>query len=175
MVGQGLAVLPGALLGALITRVLATEALDSWGWRVPFLFGLIIGPPGLYICRRLDETAPFLATRRGPEQQKTLGAALAAHVRQVLATFGIIICGSIGFYLILLYMPTFPRTQLHLPLDQAFSAQALSLACMIVLISIFGALSDHIGRKPIMIGALILYFALTYPLFYWMYANPSFG
>jgi MFS transporter, MHS family, proline/betaine transporter len=46
---------------------------------------------------------------------------------------------------------------------------------MIVLIPVFGALSDHIGRKPIMIGALILYFALTYPLFSWMYANPSFG
>ena len=175
MVGQGLAVLTGALLGALITRVLAPEALDSWGWRVPFLFGLIIGPLGLYIRRRLDETAPFLATRRGPEQQTTLGAALAAHVREALATFGIIICGTIAFYVILLYMPTFARTQLHLPLDQAFSAQAISLACMIVLIPIFGALSDHIGRKPIMIGALILYFALTYPLFSWMYANPSFG
>ena len=174
MVGQGLAVLTGALLGALITRVLAPEALDSWGWRVPFLFGLIIGPLGLYIRRRLDETAPFLATRRG-QQQKTLGAALAAHVRETLATFGIIICGTIAFYVILLYMPTFARTQLHLPLDQAFSAQAISLACMIVLIPVFGALSDHIGRKPIMIAALILYFTLTYPLFSWMYANPSFG
>jgi MHS family proline/betaine transporter-like MFS transporter len=175
MVGQGLAVLTGALLGALITRVLAPEAIDSWGWRVPFLFGLIIGPLGLYIRRRLDETAAFLATRRPPEQQQMLGAALAAHVREALATFGIIICGTIAFYVILLYMPTFARTQLHLPLDQAFTAQAISLACMIVLIPIFGALSDHIGRKPIMIGALILYFALTYPLFSWMYANPSFG
>ena len=101
MVGQGLAVLTGALLGALITRVLAAEALDSWGWRVPFLFGLIIGPLGLYIRRHLDETAPFLATRRGPEQQQTLGAALAAHVREALATFGIIICATIAFYVIL--------------------------------------------------------------------------
>jgi MFS family permease len=71
-------------------------------------------------------------------------------------------------------MPTFARTQLHLPLDQAFSAQAISLACMIVLIPIFGALSDHIGRKPIMISALTLYFVSIYPLFSWMYANPSF-
>jgi len=91
MVGQGLAVLTGALLGALITRVLAPEALDSWGWRVPFLFGLIIGPLGLYVRRRLDETAAFLETRRAPEQQQTLGAALAAHVKESLATFGIII------------------------------------------------------------------------------------
>jgi MFS family permease len=175
MVGQGLAVLTGALLGAFITRILAAEAVDSWGWRVPFLFGLVIGPLGLYIRRRLDETAVFLATRRGPDQQQAFGAALAAHIREALATFGIIISGTISFYVILLYMPTFARTQLHLPLDQAFSAQAISLACMIVLIPIFGALSDHIGRRPIMIGALLLYLALTYPLFSWMYGNPSFA
>jgi len=174
MVGQGLAVLTGALVGAFITRVLAPEALDSWGWRVPFLFGLIIGPVGLYIRRRLDETAAFLATRRGTGPQQGLPAALAGHISEALATFGIVISGTISFYVILLYMPTFARTQLHLPLDQAFSAQAISLACMIVLIPIFGALSDQIGRKPIMIGALILYFALTYPLFAWLYRNPSF-
>ena len=174
MVGQGLAVLTGALLGTFITRIFTPEALDSWGWRVPFLFGLVIGPLGLYVRRRLDETGAFLAARRGAGQQQALGAALAAHVRPVLATFGIVVSGTIFFYVILLYMPTFARTQLHLPLDQAFSAQAISLACMIVLIPIFGALSDHIGRKPIMISALILYFVSIYPLFSWMYANPSF-
>jgi MFS family permease len=96
-------------------------------------------------------------------------------MREALATFGIVISGTISFYVILLYMPTFARTQLQLPLDQAFSAQAISLACMIVLIPIFGALSDRIGRRPIMMGALLLYFALTYPLFSWMYGNPSFA
>jgi MFS family permease len=174
MVGQGLAVLTGALFGAFITRVFTPEALDSWAWRIPFLFGLIIGPVGLYIRRRLDETEIFLAINRSTGKQKALGAALAAHFRPLLATFGIIVSGTISFYVILLYMPTFARTQLHLPLDQAFSAQAIGLACMIVLIPIFGALSDHIGRKPIIVGALILYFVLIYPLFSWMYANPSF-
>ena len=175
MVGQGLAVLTGALLGALITRIFTPEALDSWAWRIPFLFGLVIGPLGLYIRRRLDETEDFLAITRSTGKQQALGAALAAHVRQVLATLGVVVSGTISFYVILLYMPTFARIQLHLPLDQAFSAQAISLACMIVLIPIFGALSDHIGRKPIMISALVLYFALTYPLFSWMYANQSFA
>src|SRR6516162_4889597 len=63
MVGQGLSVLIGALLGALITRTLATEALHSWGWRIPFLLGLIIGPVGLFIRRHLQETDAFLETR----------------------------------------------------------------------------------------------------------------
>ena len=175
MVGQGLSVLTGALLGALITRIFTPETLDSWGWRIPFLFGLVIGPVGLYIRRRLDETQAFLATRRNTGKQQALGPALTAHVRQVLATFGIVVSGTISFYVILLYMPTFARIQLHLPLDQAFSAQAISLACMIVLIPIFGALSDLIGRKPIMVSALVLYFIVTYPLFSWMYANQSFA
>jgi MFS transporter, MHS family, proline/betaine transporter len=72
-------------------------------------------------------------------------------------------------------MPTFARTQLHLPLDQAFTAEVIGLACMTVLIPLSGALSDRIGRKPIIIGALTLYFALVYPLFSWVYDNPSFG
>jgi MFS transporter, MHS family, proline/betaine transporter len=54
MVGQGLAVLMGALLGTLLTRTLQPEALDSWGWRVPFLVGLAIGPVGLFIRRHLE-------------------------------------------------------------------------------------------------------------------------
>jgi MFS family permease len=87
---------------------------------------------------------------------------------------GIVIAGTISFYVILLYMPTFARVQLHLTLDQAFIAQAISLACMIVLIPIFGALSDCVGRKPITIAALLVYLVLTYPLFSWLNENPSF-
>jgi len=175
MVGQGLAVLTGALLGAFLTRILAPDALDSWGWRVPFLFGLVIGPLGLYIRRRLDETSAFLETRRGSQTRPALRAAFALHVRGVLATFGIIVSATISFYVILLYMPTFARIQLHLTLDEAFTAQAISLACLVVLTPLFGALSDRIGRKPIMIGALVLYLGLTYPLFSWMHDRPSFG
>ena len=67
MAGQGLAGLIGALAGVLITRGLSPEALTSWGWRIPFLFGLVIGPAGLFIRRYLDETEAFLAARRaGP-------------------------------------------------------------------------------------------------------------
>jgi MFS family permease len=174
MVGQGLAVLTGALLGAFLTRILAPEALDGWGWRVPFLVGLLIGPLGLYIRRHLDETQVFLESRRRSGEQRALATALASHAKDIFACMGIVISGTISFYVILLYMPTFARTQLHLPLDQAFLAQAISLTCMIVLIPIFGALSDHVGRKPVTIGALLIYLTVTYPLFSWVHNNPSF-
>ena len=175
MVGQGLAVLVGALLGALLTRSLAVEALDSWGWRVPFLLGLVIGPVGLFIRRHLQETEAFVEARAAATVRQGFGTTLATHLREVLVCMGLTTSGTISFYVILLYMPTFARTQLHLPLDQAFIAQSIGLVCMIVLTPLSGALSDRIGRKPIIIAALSLYLALVYPLFNWVYDNPSFG
>src|SRR4029079_10473009 len=80
-----------------------------------------------------------------------------------------------SFYVNLLYMPTFARVQLHLPLDQAFTAQAIGLVCMIALIPVFGALSDRIGRKPIIVSALTVYLIVIYPLFSWVHSNPSLG
>jgi MFS family permease len=175
MVGQGLAVLIGALLGALVTRSLAPETLDSWGWRIPFLAGLVIGPVGLFIRRHLEETEAFLEAREAGNIRQRFSATVGTHLKEALICVGIITSGTISFYVILLYMPTFARTQLHLPLDQAFIAQSISLVCMIVLIPLSGALSDHIGRKPIIIAALTLYLILVYPLFSWLLHNPSFG
>jgi MFS transporter, MHS family, proline/betaine transporter len=175
MVGQGLAVLIGALLGALVTRTLTPEALDTWGWRVPFMVGLVIGPVGLFIRSRLQETEAFLEARAAETVRTGLGATLTTHAREALVSMGLVTSGTISVYVIWLYMPTFARTQLHMPLDQAFIAQSISIVCTIVLIPLFGALSDRIGRKPIMIGALALYLVLTYPLFNWIHDNPSFG
>lgn len=175
MVGQGLANLIGALLGVLLTGSLSQESLDSWGWRVPFLFGLLIGPVGLYIRRHLEETEAFLKARARATAAEGIGATLAGHLRQVIVCIAIISAGTISVYVILVYMPTFATTQLHLTLNEAFTAVSLGLACMIVLTVVSGALSDRVGRKPIIIGALIVYLVLTYPVFDWVLDNPSFG
>jgi MFS transporter, MHS family, proline/betaine transporter len=173
MVGQSLAALLGALLGALLARLLTPEALEDWGWRVPFWFGLTIGPVGLFIRRYVEETEPFLASRRTSGALPAIGAALAAHYRGTLVSMGLVVAGTIQFYVILLYMPTFASTELHLPLGQAFLAQAVGLACMIAVIPFSGALSDHVGRKPVLVAAVVLYLGLTYPLFSWVHQEPS--
>jgi MHS family proline/betaine transporter-like MFS transporter len=82
--------------------------------------------------------------------------------------------GTISFYIILLYMPMFATTQLHLPLSEAFVAQSVGLAGLASLVPLSGALSDRIGRKPILIAALLPYLGLAYPLFAWVHANPTF-
>lgn len=174
--GLGAAVLMSTLLGALVTRGLTPDALDRWGWRVPFLFGLIIGPVGLYIRRHLDDTPDFVVTRGATKEEHAFGTTLAAHFKQMAVC--LILSGgpSIQFYVLLVYMPTFASTQLHLPLGTALVAQSVGLVFLVVLVPLFGVLADHIGRrKPIMIGAFALYLALAYPLFSWVHQSPSFG
>ncbi len=175
MFGQGTAVLTGTLLGALVTRGLTPEALESWGWRIPFLFGLIIGPVGLYIRRHLDETPDFVAMRGARREKQAFGTTLSGHVKQMAICFGLCGGGSIQFYILLVYMPTFANTQLHLPLSVALIAQSVGLTFLIMLVLLFGALADRVGRKPIMIGAFVLYLGLSYPLFSWVHQSPSLG
>lgn len=172
MVGQSLAALTGALAGALVTRGLSPEQVDSWGWRLPFLFGLIIGPVGLYIRRYLDETEAFLEARRQP-RAASHAASLFAHGRGLAVTFGLVICGTISYYVVLVYIPTFAKTQLGMPLADAFLAQVVGLVFLTGVIPVFGALSDRIGRRPILIAGTLAYFVLLYPLFAWVHSAPS--
>lgn len=175
MFGAGAAVLTGTLIGALVTRSLTPDALESWGWRVPFLFGLVIGPVGLYIRRHLAETPDFVATQGARTEKQAFGTTLAAHVKQMVLCLGLSGGASIQFYVLLLYMPTFANTQLHLPLSAALLAQWAGLAFLIVLVPLFGALADRVGRKAIMIGSLGLYLGLAYPLFSWVHESASLG
>jgi MFS transporter, MHS family, proline/betaine transporter len=173
--GAGLALLTGALMSSLVTLSLAPDAFDSWGWRFPFLFGLIIGPVGLYIRRRLGETEAFLEARAAAKEKDGLGRTVAIHLKEIVVGIGLFSGQAISLYVILLYMPTFATTQLHLPLSEAFIAQSIGLVCFTSLIPLFGALSDRIGRKPIFIGSLVLYLSVAYPLFFWVHASPSLG
>jgi MFS transporter, MHS family, proline/betaine transporter len=175
MFGQGTAVLTGTLLGALVTRGLSPEALQSWGWRIPFLFGLIIGPVGLYIRRHIEETPAFVTMRGAPIESHAFGTKLAAHFKEMVVCLGLSVGGTIQFYILLVYMPTFANTQLHMPLSAALMAQSVGLAFLIVLVLLFGVLADRIGPKPIMIGAFVLYLGLAYPLFSWVHESPSLG
>ena len=175
MVGQGLAVLNRCAFGGAHNAEPRGGDARQLGLAGPVSAWARYRSGWALHSRHLQETEAFLEARGAATVKQSFGTMLAAHVKEVLACMGIITSGTISFYVILLYMPTFARTQLHLPLDQAFLAQSISLACMIVLTPLSGALSDRIGRKPIIVAALTLYFVLVYPLFNWVHDHPSFG
>ena len=173
MVGQSLAALSGAIAGALVTRGLTPEQIDSWGWRLPFIFGLLIGPVGIYIRKYLDETDAFLESRKASTASGANKFSLIRNARSIAVSFGLVICGTISFYVVLVYMPTFAKTQLGIPLADAFVAQVIGLICLTLVTPLSGTLSDSIGRKPILMAAAIAYFVLLYPLFDWVHSAPS--
>ncbi|MCG4455268.1 MFS transporter [Pseudomonas sp. MMS21-TM103] len=175
MFGQGLAVFCGAAITALVTRGLTPEALDAWGWRIPFMIGLIIGPVGLWMRRHLSETSAFLEARQAPKEKQSLARMLRNHLREVIIVMALTVCGTVGFYVILVYMPTFASQQLNLPLTEAFTAQVIAVALMTLLMPVFGALSDRVGRRVLIIAATAGLLVALYPLFSWVHAAPSFA
>ena len=172
-VGLSLAALGGALAGWFVTQVLTPAQLDSWGWRLPFAFGLLIGPVGMWVRRNLEETEEFTAARATPGNNLPFMTMLRTHAHSVMVTFGLVICGTITYYVVLIYMPTFARTQLGMPLEDAFKAQVVALLCLTVIIPLVGALSDRIGRKPPMIVGTIACLIALLPLFRWLHAEPG--
>lgn len=173
MVGQSIAALAGALSGMLITQNLSPAQIDSWGWRIPFLIGLLIAPVGLYMRRHLEETEAFIEVSQSGAEKASLAAIWREHRRSVLVSFGLVLSGTIMYYVVLIYMPTYAKTQLNIPLTDAFIAQVMGLLCLTLLIPVFGAFSDRIGRRPVMMVASTLYFVLPYPLFAWLQAEPG--
>ncbi len=170
---QFAASLLGALIGSLVARSLAPDTLLAWGWRVPFAIGLLIGPIGLYIRHRLDETPAFAAGR--PQRAASpLRTALAVHLRVVLGGFGLVIYGTASVYVLVLFLPTYAARQFGLPPAGTLAASALMSAVLVVLCPLAGTLSDRWGRKPLLLGSSIGMAVLAYPLFAFLRGSPDF-
>lgn len=174
MVGQGLSALAGALAGVVITQTLDPESISAWGWRLPFALGLVIGPVGLFMRKHLDETQAFTAARRKPESA-TLSQLVANAPRRLASAFGMATSTTIYFYILLIYMPTYGKTELGLALRDAFLAQGAGLCVLIALTPVFGALSDRIGRRPVLLAGHAAFLVILLPLFAWVQNGPTLG
>ncbi|NUX55062.1 MULTISPECIES: MFS transporter [Paraburkholderia] len=171
MASQGLTTLLAAGFGALLTGGLSPEQMTSWGWRVPFFFGLLIGPVAFYIRARLDETPEFLAAQT---TQTPLRDTFATQKLRLVIAMGVVILGTVSSYL-MLFMPTYGVRQLGLAPSVAFAAIAVTGLIQMVFSPVAGHWSDLHGRTRIMLGAAVLLFVLVYPAFAFLIAHPSFG
>ncbi|VVE18905.1 membrane protein [Pandoraea iniqua] len=168
---QGLTTLLAAGFGALLTGNLTPEAMASWGWRVPFFFGLLIGPVAYYIRRRLDETPEFLDAE---PTQNPLRDTFTSQKERLLLAIGVVVMATVATYLVL-YMPTYAVKQLGMPSSAAFSAVLLTGVVQLIVAPIVGHWSDTHGRTKPMLAAAVALLVLVYPMFRFLDANPTFG
>ncbi|MDM0110924.1 MFS transporter [Variovorax sp. J22R133] len=167
---QGITTFLGAAFGMGLNTLLTQFQLLSWGWRIPFFFGLLLGPVGLYIRRHLDEGEEFskdAATKVAPVR-----SALLDQRGRTLASMGLIILATIISYTGL-YMPTFAVKQLGLPASVSFMGTVWLGVLQFSLVPFYGALSDRIGRIAIMRNAAIAMGVIIVPLFYLLVTFPS--
>ncbi len=168
---QGISLLLAAIFGAVLNNMLTADQLASWGWRVPFIFGLLIAPAGIYIRRHLDEAPEFKDSSERTDAP--LRDTFSSQKLRLLIGSGSVIMATVSVYLSL-YIPTYAVKQLGLPAWSSFAAMSVAGLIMFVGSPLVGALSDKIGRTPFMIASSALYIVLTYPMFVFLTNSPGF-
>jgi MHS family proline/betaine transporter-like MFS transporter len=166
---QGLTALLATGFGAAITSALSPEQVIGWGWRIPFIFGVVIAPIGFYIRRCVSETTDFQTLRH---VRSPLRAIVSEAKRGIVIAFGLVVLGTVAMYTIL-FMPTYAVRQLSLPMPNSFAAGLLTGVLQFVFIPVFGALSDRIGRTLIPIIAAATISLVIYPAFAWLSIEPT--
>ncbi len=169
---QGLAAIMAAAFGSVLNAWLPQPQLESWGWRIPFVFGLLVGPVGYYIRSHLDETPEFLATRSA-QKASAPGVSFANQWLNLLLAVGIVAQSTVGVYVLQLYMPLYAVKQLHLPATASFAVVVLNGGLQFIFSPLMGALSDRLGRIRIMLGTSIFMGVTIYPMFAWLQAHPT--
>ena len=159
------------LFGLVLTSELSHQQLLDWGWRIPYVFGLLVGPVGLYIRSRIAETPEFLDAEKAP--RVPIGDLLERHPVSTLLAFGAGIISNSSYYL-LLYIPTYGVKTLHLPAYTGFAATLVGGIILAVFSVVAGRWSDRIRpRSRIMLVTAWLFLLGAYPSFWLMDAFPS--
>lgn len=158
---QGASTLMASAFGLGLTSWLTETQIQDWGWRIPFAFGLIIGPVGLYIRRHVHEPASFVAQEKSHAPLKDL---MGRQKTLLLLAMGLMVI-STGVNYMLNYVPTYATKTLHLPGSAAFTATLVAGVILTVVTPLMGLWAEKVGRVPLMWGSLILLALTIYPAF----------
>jgi MFS transporter, MHS family, citrate/tricarballylate:H+ symporter len=158
---QGIAILTAGVVGFVLTSLLTTESLQSWGWRVAFLFGAAIVPVGLYIRRQLPETLE--------ESDSVTSFATTPLESWSVASLGLLILGSMTISTYTLgYMNTFAQESLNLSPELALGSTLINGLAFTIAAPLSGMLCDRVGRKSVMLGATAALLVLVIPCFFFL-------
>ncbi|MGU3576784.1 MFS transporter [Brucellaceae bacterium C25G] len=156
-IGQGLSGVCGALFGAGLTYFLSDEALHSWGWRVPFIFALLIIPVGLYIRTHINET--FI----GAEQDKTTDTTnpvkelVTTHFRQFFIAIFMVMPMTLLMYIMVFYMPIYLKEITAMDATMSYMISAATSIIMIIFSLLAGLACDRVSRrKPLALSIIVI-------------------
>jgi MFS family permease len=177
---MGMANILGALAAFSVASLLSESEVRSWGWRLPFIFGLCIAPVGLYLRRSLDETEEFrdeleLRGKAPVRHRPPLLEIFSHHGRTLLIGFCVAVLWAVAVYVLMVFMPTYvqrPDT-FNFSARQAFGASLLGNIPFVFGCFWFGVLSDRIGRRVSLFASACALLLLTLPLFMWLKAEPT--
>lgn len=170
---QQVAVMTAASIGVLLNSMLPPEKMEQWGWRVPLLLGCIIVPFLFRLRKSLQETDEFLARKRHPGTSEILRS-LANNWAIVVVGTMMVTMTTVSFYMITAYTPTFGNSVLHLASADSLIVTLCVGASNLFWLPIMGALSDRIGRRPLLVGCTLLMLITAYPAMLWLVHESSF-
>ena len=170
---QQVAVMFAALMGVILNLLLSPATVEQWGWRVPFWIGCLIIPLLFLLRRSLAETEVFLARTQHPSIPEILRG-LAGNWALVLVGVMMVTMTTVSFYLITAYTPTFGQEVLHLSPVESLSVTFCVGISNFIWLPIMGAVSDRIGRRPVLITFTLMALLTAYPAILWLVAEPSF-
>ena len=166
-VGINIGLLVASGVGAILSHFLSTAQLSSWGWRLAFATGALLAILGYWIRRQLTETPIFLAERA---QRKAPKFPLSHSIRyegfRILNAIGVVAAFSAAIPVVLIFMPVYLSTYLHLSLATALLLNTLNIFIFIIAIPIAAWLSDCIGRKPILLTGALGFLLLSMPCYH---------
>lgn len=162
----------GAALVLVVNLIVGDEAMRAWGWRIPFLIALPLGLIGLYLRTRLEDTPVFRELlEKAPPKKSKLRETLAENWRMILNLVGIVLLLNVADYMLLAYMPSYFDTVLDInSTTSGLIVVGVELLMMCAILPL-GALSDRVGRKPLLLTASLGFIVLSFPAFKLMQAG----
>jgi MHS family citrate/tricarballylate:H+ symporter-like MFS transporter len=173
---QQVAVIFVAILGVWLSTILSPEDMTEWGWRVPFLIGCLIIPLIFLLRRSMQETEDFLERHRSgdhPTPEQILQA-LLQNWRIVIIGMMMVTMTTVSFYFITAYTPTFGKEVLKLTGTESLVVTLCVGISNLFWLPTMGAVSDRVGRQPLLVLFTVLMLLSAYPVLSWLVAEPSF-
>lgn len=170
---QQLAVVFAALIGFILSSYLQPAEISAWGWRVPFFIGSLL-IPFLYLVRRMLEETPAFKVRKERPSMKKIMATVGANWGLVLLGTMMATMTTVFFYMITAYTPTYGNSVLKLATSSSMAVTFCVGVLNFIMLPVMGAVSDRIGRVPILVTCAVLAMASGYPALQWLVSAPSF-